>query len=303
LPKAANEGGAPQLTAPLISLLAYPAGAIDGVLSAVLGVERGKSVFPKLWGLLEWNLLTASGINPEKPGSKMPVPPTKAKDKDGLTLAMEYLGNTPFQEYFQTLVPFSIPFSTRFEHTHILGGSGHGKTQLLQSLILRDLEQLREGKGSLVVIDSQGDMIRTILSQTSLSGMADRVVLIDPNDIEYPPCLNLFDFGLDRLTHYDPVEREKLVNGAIALYEYMFGALLGADLTQRQGVILQSKGFYVEVSQTAFSPDLALAFRWCRDRHDTVGGGISSFVSIDLMNDPAELARQIKQEFRLLGIS
>jgi hypothetical protein len=161
------------------------------------------------------------------------------KDKDGLTLAMEYLGNTPFQEYFQTLVPFSIPFSTRFEHTHILGGSGHGKTQLLQSLILRDLEQLRAGNGSLVVIDSQGDMIRTILSQASLSGMADRVVLIDPNDIEYPPCLNLFDFGLDRLTHYDPVEREKLVNGAIALYEYMFGALLGADLTQRQRVIFR----------------------------------------------------------------
>jgi hypothetical protein len=66
-----------------------------------------------------------------------------------------------------------------------------------------------------------------------------RIVLIDPNDIAYPPCLNLFDFGLDRLTRYDPVEREKLINGAIALYEYMFGALLGADLTQRQGVIFR----------------------------------------------------------------
>jgi hypothetical protein len=44
---------------------------------------------------------------------------------------------------------------------------------------------------------------------------------------------------LDRLIRYNSVEREKLVNGAIALYEYMFGALLGADLTQRQGVIFR----------------------------------------------------------------
>jgi len=167
------------------------------------------------------------------------VPPTKATGKDSRTLAMDYLGNTPFQEYFETLVPFSIPFSARFEHTHILGGSGHGKTQLLQSLLLRDIAKLREGNGSIVVIDSQGDMIRNILGLSELSDIADRVVLIDPNDIDYPPCLNLFDFGLDRLTNYDVVEREKLINGAIALYEYMFGALLGADLTQRQGVIFR----------------------------------------------------------------
>jgi ABC-type transporter Mla maintaining outer membrane lipid asymmetry ATPase subunit MlaF len=36
---------------------------------------------------------------------------------------------------------------------HVVGGSGHGKTQLLQSLILRDLKKLSDGKGSLVVID------------------------------------------------------------------------------------------------------------------------------------------------------
>jgi hypothetical protein len=109
----------------------------------------------------------------------------------------------------------------------------------LQSLILRDVEQLTHGRGSIVVIDNQGDMIKTILGLAALTDLSDRIVLIDPNDIEYPPCLNLFDFGLDRLTRYNPVEQEKLINGAIALYEYMFGALLGAELTQRQGVIFR----------------------------------------------------------------
>jgi Type IV secretion-system coupling protein DNA-binding domain len=128
--------------------------------------------------------------------------------------------------------------------THIVGGSGHGKTQLFQHLILRDLDQLRQGRGSIIVIDSQGDMIRTIthlaeFSPAAEDSLAERLVLIDPNDVEHPPCLNLFDFGLDRLDRYSAVEREKLLNGAIALYEYMFGALLGAELSQRQGVIFR----------------------------------------------------------------
>jgi hypothetical protein len=226
-------------SAPLISLLPYPAGAIEAAIGAVLREPGNTSLLPRLYQQLEWNVLAASGINPDGKSSKQPVPPTKAKDNSPAALVSNYLARTPLQEYFQTSVPFAIPLSARFEHTHIVGGSGHGKTQLLQSLLLRDIDQLKHGRGSIVVIDSQGDMIRAILGLADLTGMLDRIVLIDPNDIEYPPCLNLFDFGLERLTRYDVVEREKLVNGAIALYEYMFGALLGADLTQRQGVIFR----------------------------------------------------------------
>jgi hypothetical protein len=135
--------------------------------------------------------------------------------------------------------------SARFEHTFILGGSGHGKTQLLQAMFLRaDLPEVRRGHESVIIIDSQGDMLRNILhlldlAPSQMESLADRLILIDPNDIENPPCLNLFDFGLDRVHAYDAIERERLVNGAIALYEYIFGALLGAELTNRQGVVFR----------------------------------------------------------------
>ena len=36
---------------------------------------------------------------------------------------------------------------------------------------------------------------------------------------------------------YSEVEQETLLNGAVSLYEYMFGAVLGAELTAKQGVI------------------------------------------------------------------
>jgi hypothetical protein len=107
-------------------------------------------------------------------------------------------------------------------------------------MIINDLEDIQRGAKSVIVIDSQGDMIRNILrlgmlSPNQMGGIADRVVLIDPNDVENPPALNLFDFGLDRLKQYSALEREKMVSGAIALFEYIFGALLGAELTNRQG--------------------------------------------------------------------
>ena len=65
-----------------------------------------------------------------------------------------------------------------------------------------------QGKGSIVVIDSQGDIGRSIMSLAELSpggSLSDRLVFIDPNDLEYPPGLNLFDFGLDRLSRYSPL--------------------------------------------------------------------------------------------------
>ena len=135
--------------------------------------------------------------------------------------------------------PPIIPHEARFEHTHICAGSGHGKTQLLQKMILEDMQALKDGKGSLVVIDSQGDLINKISHLADMRDLRDKLILIDPNNIEYPPALNLFDFGLERLETYNALERERLLNGAVALYEYLFGALLGAELTMRQGVVFR----------------------------------------------------------------
>ena len=86
--------------------------------------------------------------------------------------------------------PLVLPLSARFEHTHIVGGSGHGKTQLLQQLILYDLERVSKGEASLIVIDSQGDMLGKIRSLASVGQMADRLVILDPIvDIDHPPAL------------------------------------------------------------------------------------------------------------------
>jgi hypothetical protein len=239
---AVNEDELPQITVSLDTLHAGLPQAIESI-GAILrrNCTADGEPLPGLWHKYRVNEELASGINPADPRTsrKQPVLPTQANGKTPRELIHSYLGGTPFPEFFTTTLPVSFPLKARFEHLHVVGGSGHGKTQLLQTLMLPDLNRVRDGKASLIVIDSQGDMLKNLLRLFSVAEIAERVVLIEPHDIDYPPALNLFDFGLDRLERYSGVEREKLINGAIALYEYVFGALLGAELTQRQGVIFR----------------------------------------------------------------
>jgi hypothetical protein len=95
-----------------------------------------------------------------------------------------------------------------------------------------------------VVIDSQGDLIGK-LSRLALfdplqpDSLWDRLVLIDPADVEFPASLNLFDAHLDRVAEYRRVDQERVLNGVVELYETLFGDLLGAELTQKQGVVFR----------------------------------------------------------------
>lgn len=205
-------------------------------------------LFAKLGDRLDRNILLASGLREEQwrrnPDDRKITLPTKHKDQDAERLCSTYLQGTPLLSFFHSPLPFAIPFPARFEHTHIVGGTGHGKTQLMQFLINHDLVRAQEDGRSIVVMDSQGDLIRTIsrlayFSPDARESLADRFVLVDPNDIEHPVCLNMFDFGRDRLSGYSALDREKILNATIELYEYFFGALLGADLTQRQGLIFR----------------------------------------------------------------
>jgi hypothetical protein len=201
------------------------------------------SLFKTMRETLDTNILSASGFRTDiRYDRELDLTfPTQSKLTKPSALVDAYCKGTPFQAFFYTPIPFAIPFPARFEHTHIVGGTGHGKTQLMQFLIHHDLVRAQEDGRSVVVLDSQGDLIRAVthLDLFSYPNMAERFVLVDPNDVENPVCLNMFDFSRDRLSGYAPVDREKILNATVELYEYFFGALLGAELTQRQGLIFR----------------------------------------------------------------
>jgi hypothetical protein len=193
---------------------------------------------------LEANVIAASGGNPGDPKSfsRAPKLPRQSDIKSPEELIGTYLGGTPATVLFQQQIDFSIPEAVRFEHHHIVAGSGHGKTQTLQYLIASDLAAVAEGRRSVVVIDSQGDLIHRISHLKEFApgeALHDRLVLIDPTDVEWPVSLNLFDVGIERLDGYSKLERERLTNSILELYDFVLGSLLSAEMTQKQNVIFR----------------------------------------------------------------
>lgn len=218
---------------------------LDKVIGTMWADEvEDADLFAPLRGRLIDNIDAASGIAPQDRQStkKARLMPSEYNAESNEELCDTYLTHTAFLPFFYAHVPFAIPFPARFEHTHVIGGTGHGKTQLLQYLIVSDLVKACDDGRSLVVVDSQGDLIRSIAHLDVFDedgALADRLVLIDPTDVEHPVALNMFDFNRKLLDDSTPKDRELLLNASIEAYEYFFGTLLGAELTQRQGVMFR----------------------------------------------------------------
>jgi len=221
-------------TIPLIYALEAPKLAIEAPFGTLLrGPYEDRGLFKKLSVQLMTNLLRVSGK--ETPDSKKPWKYPRDSSLPLIEMVDAYLGDTPFQELFKTPVPLKLTHEERFSHMHIVGGTGAGKTSLIERLILHDIRS--EDSPSIVVIDPHSDLIQRLTSRDL--GIEDRVVIIDPRDIQFPPALNIFALNKDRFDSYDEVTREQVSAGVIQTFDYLFSGLLGADLTAKQGVFFR----------------------------------------------------------------
>ncbi|MFE0178047.1 type IV secretory system conjugative DNA transfer family protein [Streptomyces sp. NPDC059002] len=73
-------------------------------------------------------------------------------------------------------------------HLHVMGATGSGKSTLIANLALDDVRNHR----GVIVIDPKGDLVTDLLDRLP-DTCADRLVLIDPDDVHTPPCLNVLD--------------------------------------------------------------------------------------------------------------
>ncbi|MCK0138927.1 type IV secretory system conjugative DNA transfer family protein [Aliiroseovarius sp. F47248L] len=209
-----------------VTQFVHPLGNAVSSLIAPFFQDNDYNHFKKLRERLDANL--------QKTHRSQPIFP---RDYKGDDVVETYLSGTVLKELFRLRTPFTIPEKNRFEHTHIVAGSGHGKTQTLQYFIVRDLKDVERHDKSVIVIDSQGDLINTILKAKTVP--PDRIVLIDPEDIGFPVSLNLFSVGQERLERYDDLERERLTNSIIELYDFVLGSLLSAGMTAKQSVVFR----------------------------------------------------------------
>lgn len=163
--------------------------------------------------------LTPSGL---REWSKSNLPP-EVRRFDG-DFVRQYAGSF-WRDLLNFQVSFDLPTKIRFEHTHVVGSVGSGKTQLLQHLILNDLKTT----ASLIVMTPKGSMIPNIENLADID--PKRLILVHPEDcVQHPLALNVFDIG--------DTKTEGQTNNAVGLINYIFSSILDASTTSKQTALL-----------------------------------------------------------------
>lgn len=96
----------------------------------------------------------------------------------------------------------------RQRHVYILGGTGNGKTTMLQYAITQDI---KAGKG-LAVIDPHGDLAESLLKHIPEDRISD-VIYFNPDDITYPIGMNLLELP-DGLSGDELIKEKDLITEA-----------------------------------------------------------------------------------------
>ena len=105
-------------------------------------------------------------------------------------------------EHHGVTTPIGLTEQERERHEYIIGGTGSGKTTMLQYEIVQDIQS---GKG-VAVVDPHGDMAETLLRYVPSERVKD-VIYFNPDDLTSPIGLNLLE--LDEKLEGDELLREK----------------------------------------------------------------------------------------------
>lgn len=184
------------------------------------------------------NMVLASG---KKLDDKNPQLVNAANHKgNAREIVGSYLGGTYLIDLFRATIPFSIPHVARFEHHWLISPTGTGKSTTLSMMLLSDLDRVAKGEASVIVMESNRDLIKSIEGMARFApggDLAGRLVVIDVEDVDWPIAINLFDIGLEQINNASNRDKEALLNSAVSMLDYVFRALLGAELTSRQSTL------------------------------------------------------------------
>ena len=74
-------------------------------------------------------------------------------------------------------------------HTHIIGGTGKGKSKLLELMMRYDLKH----RNGFILIDPHGDLYKNMVDFCTRHRYQDRIILIDPNDTDWSVGINYLE--------------------------------------------------------------------------------------------------------------
>lgn len=96
-----------------------------------------------------------------------------------------------FSDHAGARRPVCIPEGLRAQHVHLIGRSGTGKSSVMETMVLQDIEK---GHG-VVVLDPHGPLVQRVLCLLPESQI-ERVIYINPGDLDWIPIWNPLRSGV-----------------------------------------------------------------------------------------------------------
>lgn len=119
--------------------------------------------------------------------------------------------------YHGSVTPIGLTESERERHLYIIGGTGNGKTTMLQYQIVQDI---KAGKG-LAVIDPHGDLATTLLGYIP-EGRINDVVYFNPDDIDHSLSMNLLEMTEGLTGSALEKEKDRITESVISVLRKVF---------------------------------------------------------------------------------
>jgi hypothetical protein len=207
-------------TVPLISLIQDPLEFLGGIIGVFFKSEYlDIGLFNTLATRILDNIHAFSGITDPENSKKPVIWPTEC-DLSIEEAVDAYFNGTPIHALLMTPCPFNIPTEQRYSGHWIIAPPGRGKTTLLHTMFLNDVDE----DASIIVIDSKGDLLDPI---KRLDWIKDRLLLIEPT-ADYAFALNPLDVSHSSVMH------------AVNMIEYIMAGLLDAKFTALQSTLFRN---------------------------------------------------------------
>jgi hypothetical protein len=120
-------------------------------------------------------------------------------------------------KHHDSTIPIGLTAAERERHVYVIGGTGNGKTTLLQYGLVQDIQN---GKG-VAVIDPHGDLAESILRYIPKERVKD-VIYFNPSDIAHPLGMNLLEqpegLGRDELL----LEQDFITESVVSIFRKIF---------------------------------------------------------------------------------
>jgi len=143
----------------------------------------------------------------------LPVPASLKKQADNNKLEIVIGVNKHHDEE----TPIGLTKEERERHVYIVGGTGNGKTTLLQYAIVQDI---KAGRG-VAVVDPHGDLAETIIRHIPRERIND-VIYFNPRDLEYPIGLNLLEIPEGLSSDELALEQDFVTEAVISIFRKTF---------------------------------------------------------------------------------